>query len=133
MPKRVLLRPPTSGSFQKGHRKSVGGRGRDAEARRKEYDRKFLTRGLLHELERKSRDGNGISVTNAQRVIRQLVRLAGRGDAKAIKEIFDRVEGRPIQGVELTGRDKKPIEVIRRDMTPQEAARIFQSMLKDED
>ena len=130
------MRPATSGSFQKGHKKSVGGKGRHAEARKKERDAKFLSRGLGYELEKATREGN-LSVSAAMRINRRLIRTALRGvDAdsnRAIKEIYDRMEGRPVQGVELTGRDRKPIEIIRRDMTPQEAARIFQSMLKDDE
>lgn len=41
----------------------------------------------------------------------KLIKLAKAGDMKAIKEIHDRVMGKSITPIEVTGQDGKPIEI----------------------
>lgn len=43
-------------------------------------------------------------------IVQALLRQAAKGNMIAIKEVFDRTEGKSIQGLELTGKDGKPIE-----------------------
>lgn len=51
------------------------------------------------------------SATNAQAIALMLTMKALTGDMRAIKEVADRLEGKPMQQVQLTGIDGGPIDV----------------------
>lgn len=55
--------------------------------------------------------GNGKTQLDA--VICKLVSLARKGDTHAIQQIFDRLEGKPVQRQEVTGEDGGPLLVGR--------------------
>jgi hypothetical protein len=75
------------GTFQKGHKLAIGSRGQI---------RRDLTIELISQLD-EIFDKRQPSVTKMDRVVSNLVEHAMRGDPAAIKEIFDRVEGRVSQ------------------------------------
>lgn len=51
-----------------------------------------------------------IEVPTKEVLIAALLREAGKGNVVAIKEVFDRIEGRTKQPLELSGRDGLPIQ-----------------------
>ena len=51
-----------------------------------------------------------VPMPTRENIIQALLRKAAKGDVTAVKEIFDRVEGRTKQPVELTGKDGQPIQ-----------------------
>jgi ribosomal protein L17 len=63
-----------------------------------------------------------------RRMAEKIVDLALAGDMQAIKEIGDRLEGKPTQRVEATGEDGGPIEYA--DMTTKELARQILAMIE---
>jgi hypothetical protein len=71
------------GTFQKGHKLGIGSRGQI---------RRDLTIELISQLNEIFDKGTG--QTKLQRVVSNLIALAINGDLAAIKEIFDRVEGK---------------------------------------
>jgi len=62
------------------------------------------------ELNRETID-DGKKIKKISRVVAKLVNAAMDGKVDAIKEIFDRVEGKAAQGVVLTGDENQPIAV----------------------
>lgn len=59
---------------------------------------KIIRDALLLELNRMS-DDDGKKVKKVNRIVHKLVNCAIEGKIDAIKEIFDRVEGRPAQAI----------------------------------
>lgn len=53
----------------------------------------------------------GKKETNLQIITAKLMALAEAGQLDAIKYIFDRLEGRPAQAVQLTGDEKQPLRI----------------------
>ena len=50
-------------------------------------------------------------ITGFEKLMRKLIRMGNEGDIKAIREILDRVEGKPIAKQEITGVDGGPLKV----------------------
>lgn len=71
---------------------------------------KIIRDALLLELNRLT-ISDGEKVKKVNRIVAKLVELAGDGKVDAIKEIFDRVEGKAVQGVTLTGDEGGPISI----------------------
>lgn len=63
---------------------------------------KILRDALILELNREDIE-DGKKIKKISRVVHKLVSAAIEGEVAAIKEIFDRVEGKPMQAVELNG------------------------------
>jgi hypothetical protein len=80
---RKVLNMARPGTFQKGHKLGIGSRGQI---------RRDLTIELISQLNEIFDKGTG--QTKLQRVVSNLIALAINGDLAAIKEIFDRVEGK---------------------------------------
>lgn len=57
--------------------------------------RKIATQQLIAELNEADKDG----VTRLRRIVRALIDNAEGGDTQAIREVFDRVQGKPAQAV----------------------------------
>lgn len=47
-----------------------------------------------------------------RQIAKALLNEAANGNLKAIKEVADRLDGRPAQAVEMAGRDGGPVEII---------------------
>jgi hypothetical protein len=127
---RVTLEKPKSKGhrFTKGHRLSVGNAGNNLDVRRR---KRFLTEGLIHILtieDPKKRE------RLMDRMLKKYASLAvnGKGRADVIRDIFDRVEGKPVQAVELTGKDGAAIKTITGQMTIEEAARAYAETVEAE-
>lgn len=104
--------------FQPGHKHGVGNGGRKV--------RKWLTQSLVRELN----DMDPRTRRNNYRLVAQALVTAGiAGDMVAVKEIFNRVEGRVPMGVEMSGPDGEPIQNITSNMTPAEAAKLYADTL----
>ena len=73
-------------------------------------DAKRFRLALHSALERKGKD-KWEALTD---VAEKLIAEALEGNITAIKEVADRIEGKAVQGVELTGKDGGPVEVIER-------------------
>lgn len=86
-----------NGQWRPGH---SGNKGRSTKA-----DRRWRT-ALRMEL--KAGEGNGRGLRDIARVV---IDLALAGDMRAIKEIGDRLDGRPAQQVQLTGDGEQPLIV----------------------
>ena len=125
-------RPPTKTSFKPGHKLSVGNRGHTLERRQA---KRVISSAIMHMLESKIRNKDGSLSRYADRIAKNLLTIATSNSKQAvhaIKEIIDRTEGRAIQAIELSGPDKGPVEMITREMTPAEAARVYQRMLRED-
>ena len=61
---------------------------------------KLIRDALMIELKREATDDDGKRTINLNIVARKLVSAGKNGDIQAIKEIADRVDGRPAQAVE---------------------------------
>jgi hypothetical protein len=89
---------PNKGSFKKGNKAGIGNAGPGGRG-------KFLTQALisqLNELDPKTK------MMRAHKVVDALIKAASGGDVPAIKEIFDRIEGKvPMGGNETS----EPIKV----------------------
>lgn len=64
---------------------------------------KFMRDALILELHREVKDGNGRKVKKLRLVARSLVDIAMTGDIPAIREINDRIDGKPMAKTELSG------------------------------
>jgi hypothetical protein len=97
--------------------------------------KRFLTASLIAALDKKIRNSKDPS-SAADRMIQRLLEFVDTAEPphalKAMGEIFDRVEGKPTQAIELTGADKGPVEQITREMTPAEAAAAYRRTLEEE-
>ena len=57
------------------------------------------------------RQAPGSKHTNLKELVAKLVRMALKGDKDCLRYIFDRLEGRPAQSMEITGDEKKPLHI----------------------
>lgn len=72
---------------------------------------KIIRDALILELNRMATDEDGQKVKKVNRVVHKLVGAAMEGKVDAIKEIFDRVEGRPSQSIGVgQAPDLEPIQ-----------------------
>lgn len=69
---------------------------------------KIIRDALILELNRMT-DDDGKKIKKVSRIVAKLVDAAMDGKIDAIKEIFDRVEGRPAQSVSLAGDADNPV------------------------
>jgi hypothetical protein len=69
----------------------------------------------------------GVSYNDA--IARVVVEMAASGNLEAIKFVTDRVEGRAIQAVELSGPDGMPLEPITGVTNAVDASRIYMQTL----
>lgn len=95
----------------------------------RKYNKRRITQALHDMLDRVCLE-TGASME--QEIALKVVTLAAGGDWEAIKFLTDRVEGKAVQAVELSGPDGKPIEQITATMSATEAARIYTQMMRDE-
>lgn len=121
--------------FKKGNKIGIGNKGqRDAPKKRQE--RRMISSAVEEALRKQINDGKNPS-KYIDRIATRLVKIAATGKAsdaiRAIREIMDRLEGRPAQKVEVTGKDRGPIQMITREMSDAEAARIVQAMIREDD
>lgn len=70
---------------------------------------KILRDALILELNRMTDDDDGKKVKKVSRIVHKLVESGIAGKVDAIKEIFDRVEGKPAQAI--TGPDGGPVQI----------------------
>ena len=75
---------------------------------------KLMRDALLLELNREVKQPDGKVTKRRRLVARKLVERAEQGDVPAIKEIFDRVDGRVPQPQHLSGPEDGPINVFHR-------------------
>ena len=73
---------------------------------------KIIRDALILELNRMDTSDDGQKVKKVNRIVHKLVKCAMDGKIDAIKEIFDRVEGRPAQAI--IGDPESPLNVIHR-------------------
>lgn len=62
---------------------------------------------LRQMLEQKDAKG----VTRKKRIAAKLLDLAEKGNVELLKYLCDRLEGRPAQALELTGDEKRPLQI----------------------
>ena len=72
---------------------------------------KLMRDAIMVALKREATDADGKKTRKLNQIATKLVELAVNGDMQAIKEIGDRVDGRPAQAMELTGKDGGPVEI----------------------
>lgn len=70
---------------------------------------KLIRDALLIAVKRHCKDDNGKKTTYLNRIATKVVTLAASGDVPAIKELFDRIDGKPAQAVELSGDAANPV------------------------
>lgn len=91
--------------------------------------RRFLSQSLVSQLNETDRN----NVSKFHKIASRMIEAALDGDSLMIKEIFDRVEGKAVQAVELSGPDGSAISTIATGMTPAEAARLYASTIGSEE
>jgi len=64
---------------------------------------KIIKSALILELNRMAEDEDGKKIKKVNRIVASLVRSAMEGKIDAIREVFDRVEGKASQAVEVSG------------------------------
>lgn len=117
-------------NFVKGHKLTVGNAGNNRQVRRA---KRYLTEGLRHILEEypdpKKREKAW------EKMLRDYVNLTKPGVAKAsirkdvVKDIFERIEGKPVQAIEITGKDGGHIKAIHAHMSMEEIAIAYKATL----
>ena len=100
----------------------------DATPAMKRRQKRFMTAALIDELTKQGEAEEGALLE----IVRKLLTLAKDGELAAIKELFDRVEGKAVQAVELTGANQGPLQLITASMTPADAAREYARTLEAE-
>jgi hypothetical protein len=116
--------PSHAGRFKTGNVVGLG----NQNARRG----RFLTQALVAEL-------NETDPVTGQKKFRALVKrlvdhaISKDGDLAAIGMIFDRVEGKAVQAVELSGRDGRPMETITSETSLRDAVRIYTDRVRSGD
>jgi hypothetical protein len=75
---------------------------------------KLMRHALMLELHREAKQADGKVTKRLRLVARKLVERAEQGDVPAIKEIFDRVDGRVPQPQHVSGPEGEPINVLQR-------------------
>lgn len=88
---------------------------------------KLMRDALILELNATAKDANGKPTKKLRLIARKLCDIAIEGEVAAIKEISDRVDGRPAQALEHTGKDGKPIELL--DVTDEARARALAALM----
>lgn len=86
-------------AFKKGQSGNPGGRGTE----------KVMRDALMLELKREAASGG--KTKKLQQIAEKLVQLACEGDVQAIKEVFDRIDGRPAQAI-VGSNDEPPIKTV---------------------
>lgn len=82
---------------------------------------KLLRDALLLELAAPTKDDDGRKINKFRRIAANLVKSGMDNKLEAIKEIWDRVEGRPAQSIGLgQAADLKPLEAIVRPVMTRE-------------
>ena len=69
---------------------------------------KSLSEELRRVLQERAPD---LEQTNLQVIVAKLVEMARDGDKDILRYVFDRLEGRPAQAVELTGDKARPLRI----------------------
>ena len=86
-------------------------RGDQTEAGKARGRKGAMTSALVVALNRETDEiVDGKPTKKLAQIVRQLVNKAGDGDLQAIKEVFDRIDGKAMQALELSGLDGKPID-----------------------
>jgi hypothetical protein len=85
---------------------------------------KAFANSLRLAMSRQDKEG----ITKLQRVANKLADLAEVGESWAVKEVADRIDGKPLQATELTGKDGGPIET--RELSTEERARGLAVFIK---
>lgn len=89
--------------FQPGNRAGVGhGRPKGSVSLSK-----LLEKALTQQID--VRDGTGEKKQVAELIVASMLKQALKGDMRAQKEIWDRIEGKAVAIMELTGKDGSPI------------------------
>jgi hypothetical protein len=122
---RMTVRAPNRGSFSPGNSAASGNA---APVIRR--NRRYLSLSLAAQLDEIERSQN---ISNLHRIVRELVRKACNGDLGAIKLIFDRLEGTPLQTVAMNVSQRYPVIDDGEPTTPAQAARAYQQMLNAAD
>ena len=71
--------------------------------------RRIMTDALMIALNREVDDCDGKPTKQIAKIAKKLVENAADGDMQAIKEVFDRTEGKAAQAIQLTGEDGGPV------------------------
>ena len=92
--------------------------------------RRMLTQQLIAALNEAARDlktGVPLKKTNVRDIVDQLIVNARSGDLAATKEIFDRVEGRAVQGIEIEDKreDRGPLPAGFEGLSDDELAQMY--------
>ena len=72
--------------------------------------RRIMTDALMLALNREVEDCDGKPTKQLAIIAKKLTEKAAEGDTQAIKEIFDRTDGKAMQAMELSGPDGGPME-----------------------
>lgn len=91
----VDKKPQSNGKFKKGNK--AGAKGKRAESRHKEK----LTLAF----------NAAITESDMIAIAKALVKKAKTGDARAAKEVLDRCLGKPMQSLEIAGKDGGPLKL----------------------
>lgn len=70
---------------------------------------KLMADAIRIALKREAKDADGKPTRKLNLVATKLVDLAVDGDIQAIKEICDRIDGKAMQGIEMSSKDGTPL------------------------
>ena len=126
--------PGRGNPFKLGNKASVGNRGRASP--------NCITQAIISQLHEIDKDTKKSKV---HLLVEKLIDLAmGREhkvdgkvireppELQAIKEIIDRVQGRPPQGLEISNKDGEAFKTLSGNMTEQEAAREYANLIRQQ-
>jgi hypothetical protein len=130
---RVPSKPrPRKTPFVKGHQLSVGNSGYTLQQRR---EKRFITAALTDKLLKivNSKSNGKNKIRRMDRFIEKWIQKAEKGDIFAINSIADRIEGRPTQAHEHSGKSGGPIGIVNTSMTLSEMMRAYAQLRQEDD
>ena len=86
----------------------------------------LLRESLKSMVRLKDKEGNVRELSTEQAIVEVLQKLAVKGDLRAIREVLDRIDGKPMQAVDVTSNGEKvmvmPQELINKNQTGKDSA-----------
>jgi len=119
-----------NGTFKPGHKLNIGKKNalgnRGPQAK---LEKRFITATLRNELLKSSKG----YATRVHKMVDAQIKKAEKGDTFAFNSIADRIEGRPTQAHEHSGKSGGPIGIVNTSMSLSEMMRAYAQLRQEDD